>query len=101
MLQPDCTTITRNQRPWRTRTPWPIPPRRTARWPAVCARASGYRLEDWLAEILPEGHAAAAAADPVLQTLYDATVAALGRPDMDFDLLIPATRRRSRSAPRR
>jgi uncharacterized protein YgfB (UPF0149 family) len=55
---------------------------------ALCALVP-YRLEDWLAEILPEG-VGSASADPALQTLYDATVAALSGRQMDFDLLIPA-----------
>lgn len=54
---------------------------------ALCALVP-YRLEDWLAEILPDG-GSAAGADPALQTLYAATVAALSGPDMQFDLLIP------------
>jgi len=45
-------------------------------------------MEDWLAEILPEA-CLASGADPVLQTLYNATVAALSGGDMDFDILIP------------
>jgi uncharacterized protein YgfB (UPF0149 family) len=45
-------------------------------------------MEDWLAEILPED-SLANGADPVLQTLYNATVAALAGDEMDFDLLIP------------
>jgi uncharacterized protein YgfB (UPF0149 family) len=47
-----------------------------------------YRLEDWLAEILPEG-VASLEGEPALQTLYEATVAALSDRQMDFDLLIP------------
>lgn len=54
---------------------------------ALCALVT-YRLEDWLAEILPEGFGAASA-DPALQTLYQATVASLTDRQMDFDLLIP------------
>jgi uncharacterized protein YgfB (UPF0149 family) len=54
---------------------------------ALCALVP-YRIEDWLAEILPEG-LGARHADPALQTLYDSTVAALGGTDMQFDLLIP------------
>ncbi len=54
---------------------------------ALCALVP-YRLEDWLAEILPEG-AERSHAHPALQTLYDATVAALAGPEMDFELLIP------------
>jgi hypothetical protein len=53
---------------------------------ALCALVP-YRLEDWLAEILPEG--GGKGTDPALQTLYDATVAALADRQMDFDLLIP------------
>jgi uncharacterized protein len=45
-------------------------------------------MEDWLAEILPED-SLANGADPVLQTLYYATVSALSDGEMDFDLLIP------------
>jgi len=54
---------------------------------ALCALMP-YRLEDWLAEILPEG-AGEGGADPALQTLYEATVAALSERQMEFDLLIP------------
>jgi hypothetical protein len=54
---------------------------------ALCALVP-YRLEDWLAEILPDG-SDAAQDDPLLQTLYDATVAALSDRQMDFQLLIP------------
>jgi uncharacterized protein len=54
----------------------------------LCA-ASGYRFEDWLREILPEGHAAPATA-ATLQELYTATVGALLQPDMEFELLLPA-----------
>jgi yecA family protein len=50
--------------------------------------ASGYRFEDWLKEILPEGRAAAAAAG-ALRELYDATAGALIQPDMQFELLLP------------
>src|ERR1700733_13327844 len=55
---------------------------------ALCALVP-YRLEDWLAEILCEGTTGAGDADPVLQTLYEGTVAALAGRGMDFDLLIP------------
>ena len=55
---------------------------------ALCALVP-YRLEDWLAEILPEG-VVAARADPALTTLYDSTVSALSGREMDFDLLMPA-----------
>jgi uncharacterized protein len=54
---------------------------------ALCALVP-YRLEDWLAEILPEG-VTDAGTDPALQTLYDATVASLSGRQMEFDLLIP------------
>ncbi len=54
---------------------------------ALCALGP-YRLEDWLAEILPDG-AASGSADPALAMLYSATVASLSGSDMDFDLLIP------------
>jgi uncharacterized protein YgfB (UPF0149 family) len=55
---------------------------------ALCALVP-YRMEDWLAEILPEA-SLEYAADPVLQTLYDATVASLSGGEMEFDILIPA-----------
>jgi uncharacterized protein len=55
---------------------------------ALCALVP-YRLEDWLAEILPEGVGDASAA-PALQTLYEATVAGLSQQQMEFDLLIPS-----------
>jgi uncharacterized protein YgfB (UPF0149 family) len=54
---------------------------------ALCALVP-YRIEDWLAEILPDG-LESERADPELQSLYDVTVAALSGTDMDFDLLIP------------
>ena len=53
----------------------------------LCAVA-GYRFEDWLHEILPEGRATAATA--TLRELYGATTDALLQPDMDFELLLPA-----------
>jgi uncharacterized protein YgfB (UPF0149 family) len=49
--------------------------------------ASGYRFEDWLREILPEGRAGSAAS--ALRELYDGTVAALIQPDMQLQLLLP------------
>jgi uncharacterized protein len=51
--------------------------------------ASGYRFEDWLREILPEGHAEPAARAG-LQELFGATASALIQPDMEFELLLPA-----------
>jgi len=50
--------------------------------------AAGYRYEDWLREILPEGRASAQA-DATLRELFDATAAALVAPDMEFMLLVP------------
>ena len=50
--------------------------------------ASGYRFEDWLREILPEGRADRAARE-VLQELFGATAGALIQPDMEFELLLP------------
>jgi uncharacterized protein YgfB (UPF0149 family) len=55
---------------------------------ALCALVP-YRMEDWLAEILPEA-SLKDATDPALQTLYDATVASLSGGEMEFDILIPA-----------
>jgi uncharacterized protein YgfB (UPF0149 family) len=54
---------------------------------ALCAVVP-YRLEDWLAEILPEGieHPVT---DVALQSLYDETVASLSGPGMEFEPLIP------------
>ena len=57
----------------------------------LCA-ASGYTLEDWLREILPEGRAAPEAA-AALAELFTATAAALRQPDMEFELLLPADER--------
>jgi len=57
---------------------------------ALCALVP-YRLEDWLAEILPEG-VQAASTDPALQMLYAGTVAALSDRQMTIG--------RSRSARR-
>jgi uncharacterized protein len=54
----------------------------------LCATA-GYRLEDWLREILPEGRAAPETTAP-LGELFTATVGALLQPDMELELLLPA-----------
>jgi uncharacterized protein YgfB (UPF0149 family) len=53
----------------------------------LCA-AIGYRFEDWLLEILPEGraHPLATAA---LRALYLETSGALAGSEMEFDLLLP------------
>jgi uncharacterized protein YgfB (UPF0149 family) len=51
--------------------------------------ASAYRYEDWVLEILPEGHAAPEAL-ATLRELYAVTAAALLQPDMEFELLLPA-----------
>lgn len=50
--------------------------------------ASGYRFEDWLKEILPEGRAAPGTLR-TLRELYDGTASALIQPDMEFELLLP------------
>ena len=58
-----------------------------------------YRLEDWLAEILPDGSLGAGQADPALQTLYEAHGGgAVRSASMDFDLLIPGDDRPDRGA---
>lgn len=49
----------------------------------------GYRFEDWLLEILPEGRAQPLAA-ATLRELYAETAGSLRAPDMEFDLLLPA-----------
>jgi uncharacterized protein len=54
----------------------------------LCA-AAGYRFEDWLREILPEGQASAPATG-ALQELFGATSDALLQPDMEFELLLPS-----------
>jgi uncharacterized protein len=51
--------------------------------------AAGYRFEDWLREILPEGQASSAGSTQ-LRELYTAAAASLLQPDMQFDLLLPA-----------
>jgi uncharacterized protein len=50
--------------------------------------AAGYRFEDWLREILPEGRASPHAS-ATLRELFDGTAAALVAPDMEFTLLLP------------
>jgi hypothetical protein len=50
--------------------------------------ALGYRFEDWLLEILPEGRAQPLAA-ATLRELYAETSGSLRAPDMEFDLLLP------------
>jgi uncharacterized protein YgfB (UPF0149 family) len=54
---------------------------------ALCA-AVPYTLDDWLAEILPEGRAPAAAAES-LREVFDATANALRGRQMDFQPLLP------------
>src|SRR5258707_15378706 len=54
---------------------------------ALCATGA-YRLEDWLAEILPEGTAPGDAAAQ-LREVYDETHAALTGTQMQFSLLMP------------
>jgi uncharacterized protein YgfB (UPF0149 family) len=54
---------------------------------ALCATGA-YRLEDWLAEILPEGDAPGAVAQ-LLRGIYNETCAALAGTEMQFELLMP------------
>ncbi len=54
---------------------------------ALCA-GGGYRFEDWLHEILPEGRAQPLGA-ATLRELYTETAGSLRAPDMEFDLLLP------------
>jgi uncharacterized protein YgfB (UPF0149 family) len=54
----------------------------------LCA-AQGYKVEDWLREILPEGRAGPETT-AVLEGLYATTAGALLQPDMEFELLLPA-----------
>jgi uncharacterized protein len=53
----------------------------------LCA-TGGYRLVDWLREILPDGRAAPEIS-ATLGELFDATAAALIQPDMEFEPLLP------------
>jgi len=53
----------------------------------LCA-AVGFRFEDWLLDILPEGRAQPLAA-ATLRDLYTETAGSLRAPDMEFDLLLP------------
>jgi uncharacterized protein YgfB (UPF0149 family) len=55
---------------------------------ALCA-ARGFRFEDWLAEILPEGQAAPAA-DDMLREVFAATGVALDDEELSFQPLLPA-----------
>src|ERR1700761_6245660 len=54
----------------------------------LCA-AIGYRFEDWLLEILPEGRAEPLGKE-ILRGLYSDTAGALQGPEMEFELLLPA-----------
>lgn len=54
---------------------------------ALCT-APGYRLEDWLAEILPDGHAAAGAGGP-LREVFDVTRRALDDQALSFQPVLP------------
>jgi uncharacterized protein len=54
----------------------------------LCA-TTGYRLVDWLHEILPEGRAAPETT-AALGELFSATAATLIQPDMELELLLPA-----------
>ncbi len=51
--------------------------------------AAGYRFEDWVHEILPEGRPDPAVA-ATLRALYAATARALLEPDCTFELLLPS-----------
>lgn len=53
----------------------------------LCA-AAGYRFEDWLLDILPEGRAQPPAM-AALEALYDSTAGALSALDMAFQPLLP------------
>jgi uncharacterized protein YgfB (UPF0149 family) len=53
----------------------------------LCA-AIGYRFEDWLLEILPEGQAHPMAKE-TLRGLYVDTAGALEGPELEFELLLP------------
>ena len=53
----------------------------------LCGTA-GYRVEDWLREILPEARAARETA-VALEALFTATADSLLQPDMEFELLLP------------
>jgi uncharacterized protein YgfB (UPF0149 family) len=53
----------------------------------LCA-AIGYRFEDWLLEILPEGQAHPMAKE-TLRELYVDTAGALEGPELEFELLLP------------
>jgi uncharacterized protein len=55
---------------------------------ALCA-TDAYGVDDWLAEILPEGMVPEEAAVSSLRELYEATRAALTGAQMQFDLLMP------------
>jgi uncharacterized protein len=54
---------------------------------SLCA-AGGYRIEDWMGEILPD-EVAAQAPVTTLRTLFTATSSALAGQDMEFELLLP------------
>jgi uncharacterized protein len=54
---------------------------------SLCS-AGGYRFEDWLAEILPDGEAGPHATD-ALRELFERTAGALGGPEMEFAPLLP------------
>jgi uncharacterized protein YgfB (UPF0149 family) len=51
--------------------------------------AAGYKFEDWLREILPEGRAEPQASE-TLRDVYAATLDALEQPDMGFEPLLPS-----------
>src|SRR5690242_17088136 len=53
----------------------------------LCA-AAGYRFEDWLQEILPEGRADALST-AALRELYVDTAGSLEGSEMEFELLLP------------
>jgi uncharacterized protein len=50
---------------------------------------SGYRLEDWLRELLPDARATPETS-AALEELFTATAGALLQPDMEFEPLLPA-----------
>jgi uncharacterized protein YgfB (UPF0149 family) len=54
----------------------------------LCSAAEGFRFEEWLHEILPEGRAQPAAA-ATLRELFSRTADTLRAADMEFELLLP------------
>jgi uncharacterized protein len=55
---------------------------------ALCSMAP-YRMQDWLNEVLPDGHSLSAEAAAILERVYAVTISSFGEQGMQFEPLLP------------